>query len=351
MDAEIIKERRDSMSKQTLDTDKLEIGMYVELPESWFAHDFLKNSFIISSPEQLKQLQNMKLRQVTVDFARSKVKPKANHKKPAPIDLPQSRIKDPKLEQAPKKWSSEKLMPDDLRNVLDDQQLAPEKKSVAVYKHSVTMMEQLLEFPSAENIKASKQAIYQISDMVMADGDTAKNMLLITSHDFYTYTHSVNVGITSIMLSKEIFKGTDAHDLHELAAGYFLHDLGKIHIDPNVLNKPARLTDLEMQHIRTHPYQGYKLLQAAEALSPECSAIVMQHHEAYDGSGYPRRLKQKEIHIYGRICAIADVFDALTAERSYKKAMKPFDALQLMKQQMIDKFDQRLFAEFVRIYL
>ena len=339
------------MNKKSIDTGQLEIGMYVELPDSWFAHDFLKNNFLITSQDQLKELRKLKLKQVTVDFSRSQIKAEKKSVKPAPITLPQSSIKDPKYDEAPKKWSSEKLMTDDLRNVLDDHQLAPEKKSVAVYKHSVNMMEQLLEFPSAENIKASKEAIYQISDMVMADGDTAKNMLLITSHDFYTYTHSVNVGITSIMLSKEIFKGSDAHDLHELAAGYFLHDLGKIHIDPGVLNKPGRLTDLEMQHIRTHPYQGYKLLQAAEALSPECSAIVMQHHEAYDGSGYPRRLKQKEIHIYGRICAIADVFDALTAERSYKKAMKAFDALQLMKQQMIDKFDKRLFAEFVRIYL
>lgn len=338
------------MKKQALPADQLEIGMFVELPKSWLAHDFLKNNFKISSTDQLKELRRLKLDEVTVDYARSDVKPKTAANKVSAITLPQSKIKDPKHEEVPKQWSSEKLMTDDLRNVLEDKRLPPEQKSVAVYQHSVSMMEQLLEFPSAENIKASKQAIYQISDMVMADVDTAKNMLMITSHDFYTYTHSVNVGITSIMLSKALFKGSDAHDLHELAAGYFLHDLGKIHIDPQVLNKPGRLTDFEMQHIRTHPYQGYKLLQQADALSPECSSIVMQHHEAYDGSGYPRRLKQKEIHIYGRICAIADVFDALTAERSYKKAMKPFDALQLMKQQMIDKFDQRLFGEFVRIY-
>jgi len=285
-----------------------------------------------------------------VDFAKSDIKPKITHNSPPAKPMPPSRLKDPKYEQPPEKWSSDKLMTDDLRNVLDDHKLPPEKKSVAVYKHSVSMMEQLLEFPSAENIQASKEAIYHISDMVMADSDTAKNMLLITSHDFYTYTHSVNVGLSSIMLSKELFRGSDAHDLRELAAGYFLHDLGKINIDPSVLNKPGRLNDVEMQHIRTHPYQGYKLLKAADALSPECSSIVMQHHEAYDGSGYPRRLKQKEIHIYGRICAIADVFDALTAERSYKKAMKPFDALKLMKQQMIDNFDQKLFTEFVRIY-
>lgn len=164
-------------------------------------------------------------------------------------------------------------MTDDLRNVLDDQKLPPEKKSQVVYQHSVSMMEQLLEFPSIENIKASKEAIYDISEMVLKEDDTAQNMLRITSHDFYTYTHSVNVGLTSIMLSKELFSNSDAHDLKELAAGFFLHDLGKVNIDPDVLNKPARLTDTEYQHIKTHPYQGYKLLKEANALSEECSAI------------------------------------------------------------------------------
>lgn len=325
--------------------------MYVELPDSWFSHDFVKSNFKITTQEQLKKIKNMNLQQVTVDLDKSEIKEPSASQRSLIEELPQSKIADPKFGKAPKQWSSEKLLTDDLRNVLDDQKLPPEDKSVAVYKHSINMMEQLLEFPTAENIQSSKEAIYQISDMVMADSDTAKNMLMITSHDFYTYTHSVNVGITSIMLSKEIFKNTDAHDLRELAAGFFLHDLGKINIDPEVLNKPARLNDMEMQHVKTHPYQGYKLLKAANALSEECNTIVMQHHEAYNGSGYPRRLKEKEIHIYGRICAIADVFDALTAERSYKKAMKPFDALRLMKEKMIDNFDNKLFTEFVKIYL
>ena len=325
--------------------------MYVELPDSWFSHDFVKSNFKITTQEQLKKIKNMNLQQVTVDLDKSEIKEPSASQRSLIEELPQSKIADPKFGKAPKQWSSEKLLTDDLRNVLDDQKLPPEDKSVAVYKHSINMMEQLLEFPTAENIQSSKEAIYQISDMVMADSDTAKNMLMITSHDFYTYTHSVNVGITSIMLSKEIFKNTDAHDLRELAAGFFLHDLGKINIDPEVLNKPARLNDMEMQHVKTHPYQGYKLLKAANALSEECNTIVMQHHEAYNGSGYPRRLKEKEIHIYGRICAIADVFDALTAERSYKKAMKPFDALRLMKEKMIDNFDNKLFAKFVKIYL
>ncbi len=339
------------MNKKKIDINQLQIGMYVELPDSWLSHNFLKSHFRISSKDQLKKLKKLNLKNITVDCDKSDVilaaPPKPTVKEPY---LPKKNT-DPKYNESPKMWSSEKLLTDDLRNVLEDQKLPTEDKSVAVYKHSVNMMEQLFEFPTAENIQSSKEAIYHISDMVMADSDTARNMLMITAHDFYTYTHSVNVGITSIMLSKEIFQQSDAHDLRELAAGFFLHDLGKINIDSEVLNKPSRLTDVEMQHIKTHPYQGCKILKEANALSTECSNIVMQHHEAYNGTGYPRRLKQKEIHIYGRICAIADIFDALTAERSYKKALKPFEALQLMKNKMIDHFDQKLFSQFVKIYL
>jgi len=341
------------MNKKKIRTRDLQIGMYIELPSSWFSHDFLKNEFKITSQKVLDQLLAMKLKEVTVDYDKSEVYDIDEDDRTLLEQLPQSRmptVEDPKYAAVPEQWSSDKGLTDDLRNVLDDMQLPPREKSVAVYKHSVSMMEKLLDAPTAENIKASKQAIYHLSDMVMADDDTAKNMLMITSHDFYTYTHSVNVGITSVLLSKEIFKNSDAHDLHELAAGFFLHDLGKINIDPNVLNKPARLDEAEMKLIRTHPYQGYKLLQAADALSPECSTIVMQHHEAFNGTGYPRKLKGQEIHLYGRICAIADVFDALTAERSYKKALKTFDALSLMKQNMIENFDKELFKNFVKIY-
>jgi HD-GYP domain-containing protein (c-di-GMP phosphodiesterase class II) len=342
------------MRKENLPLAQLQVGMYVELPTSWFSHDFIKNSFLITSENQLKQLKTQKLKQVVVNYDLSQLDDlSAQHKTSEAVSLladSDSPVKDPRSEEAPKKWASDRLMTDDLRNVLEDKNLPPDQKSAFVYSHSVSMMEQLLEFPTAENIRQSKEAIYAISDMVLSENDTAMNLLRITSHDFYTYTHSVNVGITSILLSKQLFQHSDAHDLQELAAGFFLHDLGKVNIDPLVLNKPGKLTDVEMQHIRTHPYQGYKILQQAQALSEECKVIVMQHHEAIDGSGYPRRLKDREIHLYGKICAIADVYDALTAERSYKKALSSFDALKLMKEQMISRFDKKIFGSFVKIF-
>lgn len=329
--------------RQKISTKQLTIGMFVELPLSWGQHPFLKNAFKIKNREQIEKIKQCKLKQILVDVSRSDVPVPGLQEEDAPVI-------DPKDQPVPERWNPETLAPSELLEALHDSNMASDAKAKAVYQHSRTMLERLFESPSAENIVASKKVIASITDLVLADDDTSSNLLRITSHDFYTYTHSVNVGITALLLAKALFRHSDAHDLQELGAGFFLHDLGKVMVDPNVINKPGKLTDAEMAHMRIHPFQGYKILKQANALTDECRYIVMQHHEFHDGSGYPKRLKGKEIHRYARICCIADVFDALTSERSYKKSMKPFDALKLMQKQMSEHFDKELFAEFVLLF-
>ena len=111
-----------------------------------------------------------------------------------------------------------------------------------------------------------------------------------------------------------------------------------------------KVTDDEMTTIRTHPFQGYKILKETNQLTEECMVIVMQHHEREDGSGYPRKLKGDEIHTYGRICCIADVYDALTAQRSYQEPRTTFDALKLMKEKLLNHFQQDMFEKFVMLF-
>lgn len=336
-----------------IDVKQLRVGMYVLLPGSWHAHPFLKSRFRIKSREQIRKIVGSGMTTVLVDPAASRV-PVPAERDAAMDELEHlshnGAVIDPNTQAPPEAWCPDRWKADALTAAIEDRGLAPQEKAQAVYRHSMDMMELLLEHPTRENIHTSKQAIGAIADLILSDDQTASSLLRITVHDFYTYTHSVNVGVTSIMLAKALFSGSDAHDLHELGAGFFLHDLGKVKVDSAIINKPGRLTDREMQRMRTHPYQGYKMLAEAGALSEECRYIVMQHHELADGAGYPKRLAGGEIHIYGKICGIADVFDALTAERSYKKAMTPFDALKLMQQQMSHHFDKELFSRFVLLF-
>jgi len=336
---------------EKIPVSQLSVGMFVELPISWDKHPFIRNRFKLKNDQQIEKIKNCGLKQILVHPELSDVTlPKAaGPTSPAPERAVDS-VQDPKEQKPPEKWNPATLAPSELLEALNDKRMPSDQKAKAVYRHSRTMMDRLFESPSAENIVTSKKVISSITDLVLSDDETAGNLLRITSHDFYTYTHSVNVGVTAIMLSKELFRHSNGHDLHELGAGFFLHDLGKIMVDPEVINKPGKLTDEEMAHMRIHPYQGYKILKEANALSDECKFVVMQHHEYHDGTGYPKRSKGEEIHRYARICCIADVFDALTSERSYKKAMKPFDALKLMQNQMSEHFDRKLFSEFVLLF-
>jgi HD-GYP domain-containing protein (c-di-GMP phosphodiesterase class II) len=331
-------------------SEQLRLGMYVLLPKAWLKHPFFRNQFLIKTDSELKKVQQCELDFFTIDLSKSKLKPDWDST-PEPIEptvTDQAHPKPPNDGNEQQEWNPDTLIPGELQDALEGV-MTPAVRSQAVYKHSRELMQRLLETPTAENLSVSKKVISSITDLILSDDQTASNMLRITSHDIYTYTHSVNVGVLSIMLAKALFKNSDAHDMHELGAGFFLHDLGKVSVRPEVINKPGRLNDDEMRHMRTHPYKGYKLLETCGELSEECRIIILQHHERSDGTGYPKQTRGDEIHVYGKICCIADVFDALTAERSYKKAMTPFDALNLMKNEMSDHFDKNMFAEFVNL--
>jgi HD-GYP domain-containing protein (c-di-GMP phosphodiesterase class II) len=324
--------------KKKVKVQDLKIGMRVHLPAAWLNHPFIKNRFTISSYDQIQKIIDSGFKEVITDVSPSDTVTRG------PISEKKEYI------APPKEWEPEQLIPAELREAIHDKTLSPEKKAAIVYQSALKIMTRLLEDPKAGNIREAKKGIANIVDLIVSDDATSKNLLSITSHDFYTYTHSVNVGVLSVLLSKVLFKDSYAHDMHELGSGFFLHDIGKVRIDPDILNKPAKLTDEEMNEVRKHPFLGYKTLLQTKQLSEECRIIVMHHHEREDGTGYPNHLKGKDIHVYGRICSIADVYDALTSERPYKHGLPPFDALKLMKEQMLNHFGQDLFDKFVLLF-
>jgi HD-GYP domain-containing protein (c-di-GMP phosphodiesterase class II) len=328
---------------KTIEIADLKIGMYVILPFSWFKHPFLKGRFIVKTQADIDRIAETGHREVAIDTAKGLSFPN--------IDVISHKAEsDAQKHRAPATWEPDKLIPEELRNALADSRMPKQRKAEVVYLSSLKMMQRLFEDPKVENIRAVKEEISRVVDVIISDDATARHMLTITTHDFYTYTHSVNVGVLGVMLSNLLFAESDGHDMHELGAGYFLHDLGKVRVDPAIINKPGILTEDEMKKMRSHPYQSYKILSEAGQLTEECRIIAMQHHEREDGNGYPRRLQGDQIHIYGRISSIADVYDALTAERSYKPSLKPFEALRIMKEDMINHFHPQLFEKFVMLF-
>lgn len=334
-----------------LQPEDLKVGMYVILPVGKSDPALLRNQFLITSEKELEEIRKSLLKMVQVDSAKSQASRDFQT-----ITHPAGQLKkkekphEVSYRQAPAEWNPEKLMTHDLRAAIHDEKLPPAQKAQAVYRQSIKIFDNVFEHPTAKMIRESKGAIAEITDLILRDEETGKNLLRLTSHDFYTYTHSVNVGILGTFLAKRLYGERKDHNLPELSAAFFLHDLGKIRVPPEILNKPARLTAPEMKRMRIHPYQSYKILEETGNLSGECGVICMQHHEREDGTGYPRRLQGDEIHDYARICSIADVFDALTAERAYKRSLSPYQALTVMKEEMLGFFHKDIFENFVRLF-
>lgn len=242
------------------------------------------------------------------------------------------------------------VVTDHLIATIHDESLEPREKSRLVSQHSISMMKSLLENPTAQNIKEAQKGISEVVSLILTDDATLHYLLNITSHDYYTYTHSVAVGILGIGLAKSLFRDSTNHDMRALGVGFFLHDVGKVGINPALITKPGKLTIEEMQEMRRHPSLGYKLLHETRQLTEETKTIILQHHERFDGTGYPKGLRRGDIHIYGRICSIADVYDALTSDRPYRKKMPPFTALKIMQDEMIHHFQEDLFQKFVLLF-
>jgi putative nucleotidyltransferase with HDIG domain len=165
--------------------------------------------------------------------------------------------------------------------------------------------------------------------------------------DYYTYTHSINVCVFGVALARHI--GIDHADLRDYAIGALLHDLGKADLDRSLLTSTRPLTDDEMAVMRSHVIKGEELLTRHHTIPPQAMLPVSQHHEKLDGSGYPRALPGEGLHLFGRITAIADTYDAMTSKRTYQRAFTPFETVTKMRDQLREKFDQELLEQFIRV--
>jgi putative nucleotidyltransferase with HDIG domain len=168
----------------------------------------------------------------------------------------------------------------------------------------------------------------------------------IESKDHYTQGHCERVADLACALAEAV--GIDQKSLFWFRIGALLHDVGKLTIPPEVLNKPGRLTAEEWALVKHHPVAGVQMLADIE-FPWDVRPIVESHHERWDGGGYPYGVAGEAIPLTARILCIADVYDALTSERSYKKAVSHEQALEMMRSEVGTQFDPELFAHFERI--
>lgn len=165
-------------------------------------------------------------------------------------------------------------------------------------------------------------------------------------HDKYSYQHSISVSIWAVALGRQL--GLQRHDLRSLAIGGMLMDVGKILVDPELLQADRPLTEEETREMRHHVAHGVHLVKKSGIQNQNILDIVGFHHERYDGSGYPRGLKGDQIPPFARIAAIADTYDAMTSERSYAQAMAPAVAIKELYRARDIKFQAELVEAFIQ---
>jgi len=234
--------------------------------------------------------------------------------------------------------------------IFQDMLISPRSKAKIAHELVTNLARRVLQKPEATLTKRYMEVVSSLTGFIFKEESAIKHMISLTSTNFSVYNHLVNVGIYGLGLLRETTPKGEKHDFAAIASGFFLHDIGKYNIPQHILQKNGDLTDEEWALVKKHPETGYKLMKSMNLLSEEIGVIILQHHERQNGSGYPRGLKGDRIHRYSKICSIADIFDALTADRPYRKAKSSFEALKTMQDEMKDEFDPKLFAGFVMMF-
>lgn len=211
-------------------------------------------------------------------------------------------------------------------------------------------------FDIMENNKISEASqitkiVNQIIDELLDNNDVLVNLNDMRLMDEYTFGHCVNVCVLSVMTG--IAMGYNQLCLRDLGVGALLHDIGKMKIPSSILNKPGRLTDSEYNEIKRHTILGFDILRNCDAISKVSANTALAHHERCDGTGYPNGLYKDEIHEFSRIVAIADVYDAMTSDRIYRKGLQPHEAVDYLIGMGNTQFDYdivKVFMSNISIY-
>jgi HD-GYP domain-containing protein (c-di-GMP phosphodiesterase class II) len=188
--------------------------------------------------------------------------------------------------------------------------------------------------------------VERITESVLRNNGALLSLARAKNKDNYTYMHSVSVCALLVCFGRAL--GMGRNDLHQLGIGGMLHDVGKFTIPDRILNKPGPLTDEEFAEMKTHAGQSRHMLSATPGMSQRVIEIAAEHHERHDGSGYPEGLKGEAISLMGQMAAICDVYDAITSDRVYRKAIPPTEALSKIYRWSEIHFSPNLVQTFLR---
>ncbi len=233
-----------------------------------------------------------------------------------------------------------------LKQIVEDSSKSSLQKSGALFQVARNMTQDILEDPkSGQNIERASAWVGNTVSHIMQDENTFSNMLELVSHDYQIYSHSINVSVIGLLFGK--YLSFEPHELDCFGTGLLLHDIGKAMLPGEAINKCGKLTNKEFDIIKKHPKAGLELLEHWDKIDGLSLKVVIQHHENYDGTGYPYGIGGNDIHLFGHISRIVDAYDAMTSKRVYADAMRPFASLAKLSVENPNYFNKELLREFI----
>lgn len=336
-----------------IEAEDVEIGMFIHAFEgSWFDHPFWRSYFRVETHEQLRRIRNSGIDGLVIDAARG-LAPRADRQADGNSPTPRSALP-PASEKARGDAMSFCAAP-----ALAPSQPPPRdkprrrrghatecrraKKMIERTREAVVDMFEAARLGRAVEVRRMVTLARSIGASIERDSKALINLVRLKDKDEYTYLHSVAVCALMINFARHL--ELDPQEVEDLGVAGLLHDVGKVAISDEILNKPGTLSKDEMRSVRSHPVAGHRLLASSHGAPDIALELCLRHHEKIDGTGYPDGLAGEALSLAARMGAICDVYDAVTSNRPYKDAWTPCEALTRMSQ-WAGHFDPALLDRF-----
>lgn len=314
------------------------LGMYIqEVCGSWMDHPFWKNSFKLTDDNDLNTLKNCGVDEIWIDTSLgldvdSGVAAHSQSEEELKVE---NELK--KIEQTPQK--TEALVSLQIELIAAKKLHAKTKKAVVSIFKDVRM-------GNALKLDDAVSLVNEINQSIIRNPSALICLSRLKTADNYTYLHSVSVCVLMIALGRQLGMKDDM--LKQAGIAGLLHDIGKVFIPDEVLNKPGKLTDEEFNIVKTHPVKGWEFLKSSGEVNDLILDVCRHHHERVDGMGYPDKLSGEALTLFARMGAVCDVYDAITSNRSYKKGWEPVESIRKMAEWNNGHFDEVVFHAFVK---
>lgn len=314
------------------------LGMYIqEVCGSWMDHPFWKHSFKLTEDKDLNTLKNCGVDEIWIDTSIG-------------LDIDDG--------VAALSQKEEELK---VENELNKIERSSQKNEACVSLHVELIAAKKILFKAKEavvsifsDVRMGNAVKYddvvsladEINQSIARNPSALISLSRLKNADNYTYLHSVAVCVLMIALGRQL--GLKHEVLKQVGIAGLLHDIGKVFIPHEVLNKPGKLTDEEFNIVKTHPRKGWEFLKSSEEISDLILDVCRHHHERVDGMGYPDKLSGEALTLFARMGAVCDVYDAITSNRCYKKGWEPAESIRKMAEWKNGHFDEAIFHAFVK---